>query len=175
MGQDLLLNKLKKSLPETCTVLKLPVSGGATARSREYRKRTRDRSAREYFNGSRVSGASLTPSVQEVSFDDITVLRIPNKEDVADEGIRPIGKASAIDPNKARPVELDSNLLHAILAVSHAQTEEEVLDRNIAGFVHVQGIDVDQRKITLLCPQKGELPGKFLLMGGIKWIDNATA
>jgi len=175
MGQDLLLNRLKKVLPETINVIKLPVSGGASTRSREFRKKSRDRKVREYFYGTTISGVSLTPSIQEVDFSEVTILRIPNKEDVADEGIRPIGKSSAIDPNRARPVELNSSLLHAVLAVSHAKNEEEALNKNVAGFVHVQSINPEQQKITLLCPQKGTLPGAYLLMGGIKWIDSASS
>jgi polyribonucleotide 5'-hydroxyl-kinase len=174
MGQDQLLNKLKRSLPEAINVIKLPVSGGATARSREFRKRARDRKIRTYFNGSRIGGVPLTPNSQEFSFDEVTILRVPNKDDIADEGILPVGKASTLDPNRARPVDLNSTILNSVLAVSHAESETEVLTKNIAGFVHVQAVDTEARKITLLCPQKGPLPGKFLLMGGVKWIDGAA-
>jgi len=171
MGQDLLLNKVKKSLPESCVVIKLPVSGGATVRNREFRKQSRDRKIRDYFNGARIAGVSLTPTSQDISFDDVVILRIPNKEDIAEEGIRPVGKASAIDPNRARPVTLDGSLEHCLLGISHAQSEADVLHKNVAGFVHVQRVDVATRTLTLLCPQKGPLPGKYLVMGGIKWID----
>lgn len=174
LGQDLLLNKLKRDAgSETCNVVKLPVSGGATARNRDYRKRTRDRKVRDYFNGSKVGSLQLSPSTLEVAFDDVKILKAPSKEDISDEAMRPVGRASALDPNRARTVQLDLSLKHSLLAVSHAQAEEDVLSKNIAGFMHVQDIDMDRKVLILLSPQKGPLPGKFLLLGGVKWIDSS--
>ena len=160
---------------ESCVVVKLPLSGGTIIRSKEFRKRARDRKIRDYFNGSKVSGNSLTSSTIEVSFDDIKVLKVPTKDDIADDSIRPVGKTSTLDPYRARPIPITSALQHALLAVSHADVESEVLSKNVAGFVHVQNVDMESKKLTLLSPQKGPLPGKFLLMGGIKWIDTGSS
>lgn len=177
MGQDLLQSKLKKNVaemhfPTACDVVKVPVSGGATTRNQEFRKRNRNRKIREYFYGSKPDTAPLTSCSIELSFDQVSVVRVPNKDDNTLSSMRPVGKASALDPNLPRPVDLVPALLqNSVLAVSFAEDEAQVLTTNVAGFVHIQSVDVEHRTLTVLSPQKGPLPGKFLVMGGVKWVD----
>jgi len=76
-----------------------------------------------------------------------------------------------LDPTRARVVEPTAALHHTLLGVSYAATLDEVLGKNVAGFCHVQSIDMESKKITLLLPQQGRLPGKYLVMGGIKWVE----
>ena len=181
MGQDRLLSDLKRDMardaPAT-NILKIPTSGGASQRTREFRKRTRDGKIREYFYGSSgmiARGAGLSPPTLVVSFDDVELYRGPTKDDISDESMRPVGKSSLLDANRARRVEPTVSLQHSLVGVSHAASPDEMLVTNVAGFVHVQQVDVEKRRITLLCPQGAgaSLPSKLLLVGGasVKWID----
>lgn len=180
LGDDRLLSDFKRDLSGSAgdntevNVLKIPTSGGATVRSREYRKHTRDSNIRNYFYGSPVRiamNAGLSPAVITVSFDDVTILRGPTKDDVSDEAMRPVGKTSLLDPNRPRVVEPTKALQHSLLAVSHAHAPDDVLNKNVAGFVHVQTVNVEERKMTLLSPQQGALPNSLLVMGSVKWVD----
>lgn len=174
MGQDRLLNDLKRDLQQTKTsVVKLPPSGGASARNQVYRKKTRDRRIRQYFYGTKIGAGALTPATVTVSFDDVVILRAANKDDIADESMRPIGRTSMLDLNMPRAVDPTQLLQQSLLGVSHAKEESDALTCNVAGFVHVQSVDVDARQLTLLCPMPGPLPGKFLIMGGVKWVEQA--
>jgi len=172
LGQDKLLNDLKKDLSDMkdVQILKQPTSGGVSARTREYRKRSRDRRIREYFYGPLVGGVPLTPGVAVVPFDEVIIVKSPTSQDVVTEQLRPVGKEALLDPNRARVIEPSPSLQHTLLAVSYASDIDEVLTKNVAGFCHVQKVDMESKKFTLLLPQQGKLPGKYLIMGGIKWI-----
>jgi len=73
-------------------ILKQPTSGGVLARTREYRKKSRDRRIREYFYGQAVGGMPLTPGVAVVGFDEIVLVRAPTRDDIVTEALRPVGK-----------------------------------------------------------------------------------
>jgi polyribonucleotide 5'-hydroxyl-kinase len=56
----------------------------------------------------------------------------------------------------------------SLLAVSHAPTPDQVLNSNIAGFVHVHEVDVKQNTVTVVMPTAAAMPGSYLLVGNIK-------
>jgi len=173
LGQDKLLNDLRRDLADLSTVqvVKHPSSGGIQARSRDYRKRTRDKRVHDYFYGPQIGGVPLSPGVAVVSFDEVIIVRLPTSQDVVVEALRPVGKEALLDPHSARVVQPSQVIQHSLLAVSYATSLEEVPLRNLAGFCHVQSLDMEGRKMTLLLPQQGSLPGKYLILGGIKWIE----
>ncbi|TFJ82511.1 hypothetical protein NSK_006189 [Nannochloropsis salina CCMP1776] len=56
---------------------------------------------------------------------------------------------------------------------------EETLDpalalSNVAGFVHVTGVDVDRKKIRALAPCPGTLPSRYLVVGSLVWIEEGS-
>ncbi|KAH7845988.1 hypothetical protein Vadar_008344 [Vaccinium darrowii] len=42
---------------------------------------------------------------------------------------------------------------------------------NVAGFICITEIDFDRKKITYLAPSVGELPGRFLIIGSLAWLE----
>ena len=64
-----------------------------------------------------------------------------------------------------------SALMHQVLGVSFAATEKQVPHVNTAGFVHVKAVDVAGKRLTLLSPCAGALPGKYLVLGALPWVD----
>lgn len=119
-------------------------------RSREWRQQTRNDKTREYFYG---TGDTFSPASQVISFDDVIIYRVGGGP-VAPATALPVGQKSRVDPVRltaehpstelvpATDIHRSLKLLiglqvHSILAVSHAQTPDDILATNIAGFVHV--------------------------------------
>ena len=61
-----------------------------------------------------------------------------------------------------------NDLLHMLVAVSHAQQPDQLLSANIAGFVWISRVDPVQQTVTYLAPCAGDLPAPFLLAGTVK-------
>lgn len=77
----------------------------------------------------------------------------------------PLGANSKADPLKLAPVSIATDLVHALLAVSYAQTPDQLLASNVAGFVLVTDVDVARGAVTVLAPCAGPLPGRYLIAG----------
>jgi polyribonucleotide 5'-hydroxyl-kinase len=82
----------------------------------------------------------------------------------------PLGAVSKADPLKITPVVVDSTLMQSLLAVSHAQTPDQLVHSNVAGFILVTEVDVTRGTVTYLSPTAGQLPGRYLLQGSQKII-----
>jgi len=78
------------------------------------------------------------------------------------------GASSVADPLRITPVSASLDLVHAMLAVSHAVTPDQLLSVNVAGFVLITDVDIVHRTITYLAPCPGPLPGKYLIAGSFK-------
>lgn len=85
--------------------------------------------------------------------------------------MRPVGAAAVSHDRPSRVTALDRRLQNSLVGVSHAQAEAEAGHKSVAGFVLIQSVDLEKKRLTLLCPQTGELPSKVLLLGGIKTVD----
>ena len=71
-------------------------------------------------------------------------------------------------------ISTSKELEHSVLALSHADSVDEVLSANIAGFIHVKDVDMKEGKISFLAPSPGGLPKSILIMGSLKWLDNKS-
>lgn len=80
----------------------------------------------------------------------------------------PLGQVAAAAPLKVTPVLMTSDLDQSLLAVSHAATPDQLLNSNVAGFVHVHEVDVKQNSVTVMLPTAAAMPGSYLLAGNIK-------
>jgi polyribonucleotide 5'-hydroxyl-kinase len=149
-------------------VVLLPKSGGVVPRDEEWRQRERSRRVRDYFYG---ADGLLNPFSTVVEFASVTVLEVVGEAAVVPDCVLPIGATSTLDPLQPRVVALGRELLHAVIGVSQAEREEDVLSSPVHGFVHVSKVDVDRGTMTVLAPSPGRLPGKFLLVGSIKWME----
>jgi len=83
----------------------------------------------------------------------------------------PIGAQPTTNPIRIVEVPPSQDILHSLLGVCHAKTKESILECNIAGFVYVTDINFERRKMTVLSPCPGPLPGKFLIKGKLKWLE----
>ena len=74
------------------------------------------------------------------------------------------------DPLRVAPViRLGRDLMQSLVAVSHASSPDELLSSNIAGFLYITNIDSMENTVTYLAPCPGNLPGRFLLIGSLKF------
>lgn len=144
-------------------------SGGVVVRPVEARRAARSQRTREYFYGPS-SGPHLSPHAGSARFDDLRVYRVGGGPRAPPSAL-PVGAAPAAHPLRVAPVQPGVELLHALLGVSHAAEPGELLTANCAGFIAVTDVDTQQRRISFLAPAPGPLPGKFLLLGSIKWLD----
>ncbi|KAG2389108.1 hypothetical protein C9374_014508 [Naegleria lovaniensis] len=169
MGDDRMTNNLKKDLKDSkITVTRLRKNPGVVNRTKEHRSKTNQLRTKQYFYG---ASRSLSPHSIVVKFDDINLCRI-GSEWQAPESVLPIGAKSSFNPVEIKQVDFSEITKFSIIAVSHASSLDEVLTKNIYGIVHVTKIDPENRTMTVLSPSPGKsLPGKFLIVGHISWLD----
>lgn len=160
-------SRLATDAPETEVVL-LPKSGGVVSRNSASRQRMRSRRTKEYFYG---SDNLLNPFSTVVDFSSVTILQVVGETTVVPDSLLPIGAESTLDPLQPATVPLSRDLLHAVLGVSQADVEEDVLKKPVFGFVHVSKVDLERNTFTVLAPSPGRIPGKFLLLGSVKWME----
>ncbi|BDA46117.1 Protein CLP1 homolog [Coccomyxa sp. Obi] len=167
VGNERLYNQLKNHLrarPEV-SVVRLHKSGGVVERSPGVRKQARTRRVREYFYGVR---GDLSPHSQTVSFESLRFFRIGGGPRAPSSAL-PLGATSVADPLRVTALtQLTGDLQNSIVAVSHANTPDQLLSVSVAGFLYITNVDKDQRTITYLAPCPGPLPGKYLLTGNMK-------
>ncbi|PKU84390.1 protein CLP1 homolog isoform X1 [Dendrobium catenatum] len=169
LGQEKLFSMLKdvlKSKPHV-DIVKLHKSEGVVLRNQKVRQMSRSYRIREYFYG---LNNDLSPYSLSMNFGDISVFRIGGPQ--APRSALPIGAEPLSDPTRAVIVNINYDLVHAILAISYAKESDQILSSNIAGFLYVAEIDFESKRITFLAPCPAELPSKLLVMGTLKWSEN---
>ncbi|ORX44933.1 Clp1-domain-containing protein [Hesseltinella vesiculosa] len=152
------------------SVVKLHKSGGVVERDRAFRTQTQKAKIHEYFYGT--SNYELAPYSMLLNFSDLHVWRVG--ETVAPTSAMPMG----MDPQQAeselvKVTNLDM-CLHSILAILDAEdteTEEQLLDSNVLGFIYISDVNENTRKMTVLSPAPGRLPRNHVLMGAFKWLE----
>eukprot|EP00877_Chromochloris_zofingiensis_P009318 jgi/Chrzof1/463/Cz01g16220.t1 len=171
MEQDRLYSQLSSqtkswqgSMGRSVEVVKLNKSGGVVDRDTEARKTARVSRVHEYFYGVQ---DSLSPASTTVRVEDLRVFKIGGGFRAPSSAL-PLGATSKLDPLKVTSVMVTLDMMHTLLAVSHAQTPDQLVSANIAGFVLVTNVDVEQSTVTYLAPCAGPLPGRYLLMGSFK-------
>lgn len=136
------------------TVIKLTKSGGVVARSRVHRRNARAAKIKEYFygptNGESQKGdqsnllnliafvvsLELSPHSMTIDLKDIVILKVGGDGPVPSSAL-PIGATSSVDELSLVPVTISLEINHSILGVSHAQTQDQILESNVAGFLYV--------------------------------------
>ena len=190
MGHDRLYSSLSSSLKDSTTIVKLPQSGGVVRRERQYRYRTGQSKIRDYFYGNRnVNSASgsgkvaYSPARVDVQISSFVIIKAGGLQ--LSENMRVMGDSEIdatelvrVAPNKQ---ELEGYILSILYAdpncndtatAGNDEVPQSLSEANVAGFVCIKSIDIDQDKMTLLVPNGStELPSKYLLLGSIKWED----
>jgi len=170
LGDERLASMLSSDFnDQTIQVVKLQKSGGVVVRDRGFRRRSRMARVREYFYGPK---QTLSPDSRTIDFSEIAIFLVGTGAQ-ADQTALPIGAESELDPLTLQEVSLSVELTHSILAITYADSPDTVLDSNIAGFLYVQEVDVQANRMTVLSPCPGALPGNFMLMGNVKWLETS--
>lgn len=169
LGGERLFASIRGRLTDATTqVVLLTKSGGVVTRDAVARQRRRSQRIREYFYG---SDNRLNPFSTVIDFSTVTILQIGGEAAIVPDSLLPIGAESTLNPLKPSIVPLSRELLHSLLGVSQADSEDDVLTSAVHGFVHVSKIDVERNTLTVLAPSPGKLPSKFLVCGSIKWME----
>jgi len=146
------------------TLVRLAKSGGVVTRSPPVRKDARSQRAQEYFYG---PAASLSPSSTTVALTDLQVFRVGGGPRAPSSAL-PMGAAAAADPLRVGRVPINHELVNTLLAVTHAQSPDQLLSLNVAGFVLITAVDMARGTVTYLSPCTGSLPSRLMLAGSLK-------
>ena len=147
------------------TIVKLPRSEGAVARDGDARRAARAAAVRAYFHG---PSGDLAPASLRLRADEMSLYRAGGGPRAPSTAL-PLGAAAAADPLRVEPRPPGPDLLHSLLAVSHARDPADLLACNVAGFLYVTGVERDGAAYTVLAPRGGALPaGGLLLTGAVK-------
>jgi len=152
-------------------IIKLDKSGGCIDRDASYLQAMRDASIKEYFFGN--SKTTLSPHTQLLSFDDISIYKIRSSTSQSasttsteylpgDAGDYENGDGSG-GSGIYEIITPTPELAHVILALPHATTrdsEEDVRDASIMGFVYVAEVDEKKRRLRVLAPVTTRIGGE---------------
>jgi len=195
LGTYLQTEGQKNQARQTPKLIKLPRSGGVVARDASFRRASRSQCIKRYFYGNSVSPKpsvdgnissttshyQFSPSLIEVSFDDVQLYKLSNISLSA--SLLPISAKQSTDPIQLTNItssELTPKFQHSVLAVCHPSAAEkyeasgsarDLYLSGVAGFVVVEKVDVDKGLLSFLSPCAGSLPSKKLLVGDIFWME----
>ncbi|KAK6913201.1 Clp1, N-terminal beta-sandwich domain [Dillenia turbinata] len=175
LGQEKLYSMIKNVLKKkpNVDVVKLQKSGGVVSRNTRVRQKARSYRIRKYFYG---LSNDPSPHSNIANFSDLVVYRVGGGPQ-APRSALPIGAKPAADPTRLVSVNINRGLLHSVLAVSFAKEPDQIISSNVAGFIYITDIDIQRfeisnfRLIAVYQKHKGQLPGKFLIVGTLTWIE----
>ncbi|KAI9017058.1 Pre-mRNA cleavage complex II protein Clp1-domain-containing protein [Gaertneriomyces semiglobifer] len=180
IGHERLYSELSRRFQSNpaVSIVKLAKSGGVVTRDRTHRRALQMHRIKEYFYGTHKN--ELNPYSSLVNFADASVRRV-GEGALAPSSALPLGSEPMQSSTRTIPIDAGDILLHSILAVSNAAlpetpltSDEEsqlVLHTNIMGFVYVSEVDETRKRMTILAPNPGKLPKRYLIMGGLKWLE----
>ena len=151
LDHERVYNDLVKDMPKFVKVVLQPKSGGVVSRNREQRSESRDNRIKQYFYGPH---NNLFPHSFEVSFSEIKGKLFKIGAPELPDSCIPLG--ISIADNKTKLVAVNPNprdLLNRVLGVSYTSATEDVIITNLAGFVVVTEVKMEEQKLTVLSPQ----------------------
>jgi len=172
LDQERLYNDLVRDMPPFVKVVWQPRSGGVVTRSQEQRTDLRDLRVKQYFYG---PTGNLFPHSFQVPFSELKekIYKI-GAPDLPDSCL-PLGMK--VSDNKTKLVAVNPNprdLLNHVLAVSFTSVTDDVLVTNVAGFIVITAVNMEEKKLTVLSPQPMPLPDTLLLLSDIQFVDSAV-
>ncbi|XP_014239410.1 protein CLP1 homolog [Cimex lectularius] len=168
LGQEKLYNELVRDMPNFVKVVLLPKSGGVVVRTKEFRSEGRDSQVRQYFYGKRTS---LHPHSFDVKWSDLKIYKIGAPP--LPDSCMPLGMKAEDNMTKLVLVQPGPSLLHHLLAVSFASSpEDDIITTNIAGYICVTNVDVDNQTLTVLSPQPRPLPDTLFILSEVQFMDS---
>ncbi|MCJ1362646.1 Cleavage polyadenylation factor subunit clp1 [Acarospora aff. strigata] len=159
-------NGRRTSTDETISVVKLDKSGGCVDRDDAYMKQARQAQIREYFFGD--TKITLSPHTQQVDFGQVTIYRVAELSDLL-TSLMPGGESE--DPSaapifeKVQPSLLMQNCILAIMHADPNDSQENIRDASVMGFVYVAEVDEKRKKMRVLAPVSGRMPSRAVIWG----------
>ncbi|KAG5439368.1 hypothetical protein PCK2_000817 [Pneumocystis canis] len=150
-------------------------SKGCVSREMSFIQKMQHFAIRKYFYGD--FKTVLSPYSIVCDFDSLIVYRVEEGlgvEIFAHSSALPIGHDVSSQKPQMIKIEAFSILQNSILAVSHANINDStnvILESPVAGYIYVSDVDDNKKKLTILSPLPGKLPGPILIMGSLKWQD----
>lgn len=194
MNHDKLFSSLSDLSAEGITVVKLPTSGGIVRRDTTTRRKHRKCRIKEYFYGkAHIPSLQFSPARMDVKLSNFIFIRAGGFQ--LSEGMRSMGDSSGPGATDFVKVNPSAELLNSVLAVinppddendlfnaegggvsvaSHGSSDDlpgDLIKSNVAGFIVVVQLNVEQNLMTVLSPCPGALPSKYILIGSIKWTE----
>eukprot|EP00095_Tigriopus_kingsejongensis_P001332 maker-scaffold1057_size73593-snap-gene-0.21 protein:Tk01332 transcript:maker-scaffold1057_size73593-snap-gene-0.21-mRNA-1 annotation:"clp1-like protein" len=171
LDQERVYNDLVRDMPTFVKVVWMPKSGGVVERSTEQRQIARDLRVKQYFYG---PSGNLFPHSFEVKFSELKDKVYKIGAPALPDSCMPLGMKSEDNQTKLVPVPLNPrDLLNHLVAVSFASTAEDLIITNIAGFICISEVNVEDQKVTILSPQPRPLPDTLLLLSDITYVDSS--
>jgi len=170
LDQERVYNDLVRDMPKFVKVVWQPKSGGVVSRNQEQRAESRDARVKQYFYGPH---NNLFPHSFEVSFSEVKDKLFKIGAPELPDSCLPLGMK--ISDNKTKLVSVNPNprdLLNHVLAVSFTSATEDVIITNVAGFVVVTDIKMEEQKLVVLSPQPRPLPDTLLLLSEVQYVDS---
>ncbi|KAG9197967.1 Cleavage polyadenylation factor subunit clp1 [Epicoccum nigrum] len=152
---------------ERVSVLRIDKSGGCVDRSPDYMKALRHAQIREYFFGH--GEDALAPSSMSADFGDLNIFRVvesgANNFAAGDADDYASSSGSSTIYERVTPSSALMNKLLAVTTASPNDKHEVIRDSSVRGYIYVADVDEGKRKVRLLSPQPGHLPGSAMVLG----------
>jgi polyribonucleotide 5'-hydroxyl-kinase len=185
LGSERLYSEMNKRYPSNSgvTVLKLDKSGGCVDRDSQFMTQVQHSQVREYFFGD--ARAGLNPHTIAFDSKDVTVWRAADGKCGTSEA--PVqanqchadasmnnsllpgdSEFSSTASNILERVEPSLSMDHMLLAMLNAgarDSQEQIRDASVVGFLFVTEVDEKKGKVKALAPLSGRLPRQALLWG----------
>ena len=116
---------------------------------------------KNYFYGAAVDRASLSPTAFDLPVSELAVFRNKLSREAAASLVPLYNHMGSRDSLEA--VDLDQRLVGAVFAVGSTRKPEDLFDEPVVGFVQVQAVDTEAKKVTLLRCTADPAPSHTLL------------
>ncbi|KAF2103595.1 mRNA cleavage and polyadenylation factor IA/II complex [Rhizodiscina lignyota] len=155
------------------SVVRLAKSEGCVERDELYMRQLRQAQVRNYFFG--VPSAPLSPYTQMVDFSQISIYKIKSTSgnsssfnpgaDDDDDDYDPSSFGVSNIYDKVMPSMMLQNALLAITTASATDSQETIRDSSVLGYMYVAEVDEAKKKLRLLSPVSGRVPGNAVVVG----------
>ncbi|KAK7203137.1 Pre-mRNA cleavage complex II protein Clp1-domain-containing protein [Myxozyma melibiosi] len=175
VGNERLYNDLLKryNARQNMTVVKVPRSGGVVETDASYLRSIQQRLFKEYFYGQPKFPLSAFTVTVDISA--VTVYKRAEQSRLVSSSALPIGTElstahESLITKTAASAALQNSIL-ALLYASPSDSEEDIAESSVMGFVHILDVDETKHKMKVLMPIKSRLPAQVYLMGSYHYME----
>ncbi|KAF2755377.1 mRNA cleavage and polyadenylation factor IA/II complex [Pseudovirgaria hyperparasitica] len=163
-----------KASEDPVSIIKLDKSGGCVDRDEAFMKTLRATQIRAYFFGHN-SLNTLSPHTHWVEFGALHIYRIITSDNTqrntsflpGDDDDFPSLGGNAADKiyEKVAPSMMMQNCLLAVTSAQPNDSHENIRNSSVLGYLYVADVEEAKKRVRLLAPISGRLPGNALVFG----------